>query len=157
MHEFSTSLAKVVPSIVDTHDRITVDSRSSLRTRVVYEGRYGRWRNCCTIRLKITPKLCGKTRRRRRAKLAAALRAAANFGRRGRSGVSRFSAQFGRNVQPNRSRICPSTVLRWLLYVLTKIIVPAQKELRLPIRATRFSARVMPKTFSVCGSAMHLL
>ena len=44
---------------------------------------HGRWTNLCTIWLKTTPNLRGKTRHRRRAKLAAALRAVATFGRRG--------------------------------------------------------------------------
>ena len=53
------------------------------RRKVIFFIFFRRWTNLCTIWLKINPNLHGKTRHRRRAKLAAALRAAANFGRRG--------------------------------------------------------------------------
>ena len=52
--------------------------------------RYGRWKNICTIWLEHTPKLL---------QICAAK-------------VSRFSAQFWRNFQPNRAKICPSTELQ---------------------------------------------
>ena len=62
------------------------------------KGYCGRGTNYCTIWLKNTPKLrqncTQKTRHRRRTKLAAALRAAANFGRRG---CRVFCVQFWRN------------------------------------------------------------
>ena len=76
---------------------------------------YGRGTNYCTIWLKIPPKLrqncTQKTRHRRRAKLAAALRAAANFVRRGCRVFARGFAKLRVNFQRSVAIIVPSTVL----------------------------------------------
>ena len=59
----------------------------------------------------ITFKLRGKAQRMRRTKLAAALRGAAHFGRRGCRIFPIILASFRRKFQPNRARICPATVM----------------------------------------------
>jgi len=65
------------------HDLVNNYAQIARKNNATQAARkFGRGANVCTIWLKITPKLPEETRLRRRAKLATALRAAANFGRR---------------------------------------------------------------------------